>query len=176
LGGSSILNFAVYLYGSADDYNEWARLVGDDSWAWEQTQQSFKAIENYDFSSSSQWPHLAKPDAAAHGKDGTLKLGLPQTFEPGLRETMEALERNGEKINLDMNSGDPIGIGIFPATYSKEGRTTSANAHLVNPPSNLTIWTGAALKQLTFVGTRVVGVETADGRRGRIAIRDECVL
>lgn len=167
LGGSSNINFAVYLYGSADDYNEWAELVGDDSWAWEQTQQSFKSIEDYDFASSKQWSHLAKPDPAAHGNNGTVKLSLPQTLEQGFGETMEALQRAGEKVNLDPNSGDPIGISIFPSTYSKNGRTTSANAHLVNPPTNLTIWTGSPMKRLAFIGTRVVGVETADGREGK---------
>lgn len=34
LGGSSILNFGVYLKGSASDYDEWARRVGDESWKW----------------------------------------------------------------------------------------------------------------------------------------------
>ena len=169
LGGSSILNFAVYLYGSAEDYNRWAELVGDDSWAWEQTKGSFQAIENYDFDAASQYPHLARPDAQKHGRNGTVKVCLPSTLEEDIVPTMEALLKHGEKINLDMNSGDPVGIGIFPASYSKDGRTTSATAHLVDPPNNLTVWTGAPLKRLEFLGTRVVGVETADGRKGECA-------
>ncbi|KAF2645606.1 FAD/NAD(P)-binding domain-containing protein [Massarina eburnea CBS 473.64] len=32
LGGSSVLNFQVYLYGSGEDYNRWAELVGDKTW------------------------------------------------------------------------------------------------------------------------------------------------
>ncbi|KAF2651765.1 GMC oxidoreductase [Lophiostoma macrostomum CBS 122681] len=164
LGGSSILNFAVYLYGSAEDYDRWAGLVGDDSWAWEHARQSFQAIENYDFEAASQFPHLANPDPKLHGKNGSVKVCLPPALEDDIVPTMEALIKHGEKVNLDMNSGDPMGIGLFPSSYSKDGRTTSATAHLVDPPSNLTIWTGSPVHRLTFDGTKVVGIETAHGR------------
>jgi choline dehydrogenase-like flavoprotein len=46
LGGSSVLNFAVYLYGSGEDYNRWAELVGDDSWRWEETKERFKRVRS----------------------------------------------------------------------------------------------------------------------------------
>ncbi len=60
-------------------------------------------------------------------------------MEEGMATSMEALIKNGEKLNLDPNSGDPVGISIFPASYSKDGRTTSATAHLVDAPDNLEI-------------------------------------
>lgn len=170
LGGSSILNFAVYLYGSEEDYNRWADLVDDDSWRWEQTKKSFQAIEEYEFQGATNYPHLAKPDPKDHGQNGKVKVSLPPKLEEGFASTMEALVNNGEKINLDTNSGNPIGIGIFPSSYSKDGRTTSATAHLVDPPSNLTIWTDAPTHRLTFDGKKVNGIETADGRKGKISI------
>ncbi|KAF2108061.1 choline dehydrogenase [Lophiotrema nucula] len=165
LGGSSIMNFQVYLYGSKEDYNRWAELVGDDSWKWEHTKQSFKAIENYDFSGMSGYSHLAKPDPAQHGTDGQVLVCLPPIIEKGSIEGIEAVHKIGDPLNLDFNTGNPIGVGVFPASSSKQGRTTSATAHLVDPPSNLTIWTGAAVHRLLFEGAKVVGIETADGRK-----------
>lgn len=167
LGGSSVLNFQVYLYGSSDDYNRWAELVGDDSWKWEHTKESFRQIENYEFSGSKTYPHLANPQPRDHGTNGTVQVCLPPVLEKGIAPAMEAVAASGEKVNLDFNSGDPIGIGIFPSSTSKDGRTTSATAHLIDAPENLKIWTDAAIHRLQFEGNKVIGIETADGRRGK---------
>ncbi|KAF2010118.1 GMC oxidoreductase [Aaosphaeria arxii CBS 175.79] len=164
LGGSSILNFAVYLYGSSEDYNRWAELVGDDAWKWENTLKSFQAIENYDTTGSKDYPHLANPDSEVHGKSGQVQICVPPVLEKGFASHMEAVIEAGEKVNLDANSGDPVGISVFPASYGAEGRSTSATAHLLNSPDNLTIWTGATVQRLVFEGTKVVGVKTTDGR------------
>lgn len=164
MGGSSVLNFQVYLYGSSADYNRWAELVEDDAWRWENVQKSFQAIENYEFAGASAYAELAKPDPKIHGKDGLVKICLPTTLEKGAKEALEAC---GEKMNLDFNDGDPIGVGLFPqSTSALDGRTTSVTAHLVDAPDNLLIWTDAVVQKLKFEGKRVVGVETADGRSG----------
>jgi choline dehydrogenase-like flavoprotein len=167
LGGSSILNFAVYLYGSAEDYNLWADLVGDPSWRWESVKQSFHAIENYESEPSGPYAHLVRPDPE-HGTHGHVKVSpVPPKLEQGYVETMEAVLRSGETLNLEPNNGDPMGISVFPSSYGRgEGRTTSATAHLLNPPENLTIWTEAPVYKLVFDGQRVVGIETEDGRKG----------
>ena len=166
LGGSSIVNFGVYLYGSGEDYNRWADLVGDDDWKWDSVKESFHIIETYDFDGASQYSHLANPATSNHGTTGALKVGLPPVLERGVIPSMEALIEAGEKLNLDPNSGDPVGVSIFPNSYSKEGRCTSAIAHLVDPPNNLKVWTNATTEKLVFEGTRVVGIVTADGRKG----------
>lgn len=43
-GGSSLTNFLGYMYGSAEDYNLWADMVGDEGWRWENTQRRFKEV------------------------------------------------------------------------------------------------------------------------------------
>ena len=35
MGGSSAINFGVYTIGARDDYNEWARIVNDDFFDWD---------------------------------------------------------------------------------------------------------------------------------------------
>ncbi|KAL5117897.1 hypothetical protein ACEQ8H_004215 [Pleosporales sp. CAS-2024a] len=163
LGGSSILNFGVYLYGSKEDWNRWGDEVGDDDWKWASVEKSYHEIETYEVEGK-EYAHLADPSAASHGKNGGVKVGLLPDLEKGVVAQMEALVDAGEEINLDPNSGNPIGLAIFPMSYNKQGRCTSAMAHLMDAPSNLEVWTGATVKTLAFEGHRVVGVETIDGR------------
>lgn len=167
LGGSSILNFGVYLYGSKEDYNRWGDEVGDAEWKWDSVKESFHAIETYDFAGIREYSHLADPSGEGHGTAGGVRVGLPPVLEKGVVPQMEALRDAGERLNLDPNSGDPIGMSVFPMSYDKSGRCTSAMAHLMDSPGNLEVWTGATVRDLVFEGERVVGVRTADGREGK---------
>jgi len=169
LGGSSMMNFGVYLKGSAADYDAWAEKVGDEAWKWETVRQDYAAIETYEFSGAKEYSNLARPVEGVHGKHGKVKVGLPSQLEKGVLETMQALVDAGEQVNLDPNSGDPMGMSIFPHTYSKDGRTTSAVAHLKDTGGNLKVWTDASVTRLLWSadGQKVEGVEMQDGRRGR---------
>ncbi|KAH7088832.1 hypothetical protein FB567DRAFT_318978 [Paraphoma chrysanthemicola] len=174
LGGSSILNFGVYLYGSSEDWNRWGALVGDEEWGWESVRRSYHEIETYDFAGSSEYRHLADPRESAHGTEGKLKVGLPSVLEKGVVPQMEAVAAAGEKVNLDPNSGDPVGVSVFPYSYSKKGRSTSAGAFLADASSNLEVWTEAVVEKLVFEGERVVGVRLADGREA--SCKNEVIL
>ena len=44
LGGSTCINFCVYTRGPKADYEQWAQLVGDDSWSWEHVLERFKKV------------------------------------------------------------------------------------------------------------------------------------
>jgi choline dehydrogenase-like flavoprotein len=158
----------VYLKGSAADYDEWADRVGDEAWKWKTVKRDYAAIEKYDFDGSDQYAHLAKPASGVHGTQGKVRVGLPPTLEKGVLEGMQALIDHGEKINLDPNDGDPMGMSVFPYSYSQGGRTTSAVAHLKDAGDNLKVWTDANVTRLLWSehGEMVIGVQTEDGRRG----------
>ena len=53
-------------------------------------------------------------------------------------------------INGDLNSGDPTGWGIAPATYYKGLRVTSSSAYLNSPPANLTIKVNSPVSRIIF--------------------------
>src|SRR5215211_4506805 len=42
LGGSSSINGMIYMRGQSRDYDQWARLTGDDTWRWDQVLPAFK--------------------------------------------------------------------------------------------------------------------------------------
>lgn len=68
--------------------------------------------------------------------------------------------------NLDHNSGNPIGLGVFPATYYRGMRTTSATAHLARAPNNLVVMTDSAATRIHFEGKQAMGVELENGQIG----------
>lgn len=45
LGGSTAINFCGWVVGSRDDYDEWARLVGDESFGWSNVRKCLDRIE-----------------------------------------------------------------------------------------------------------------------------------
>ncbi|CAG7721178.1 unnamed protein product [Allacma fusca] len=47
LGGSSMLNFNMYLRGSPYDFQDWARITGDEGWNYGNVLPFFKRIEDY---------------------------------------------------------------------------------------------------------------------------------
>lgn len=48
MGGSSNLNYMLYVRGNPQDYNLWANLTGDDGWSYESVLPYFKKSLDYD--------------------------------------------------------------------------------------------------------------------------------
>lgn len=47
VGGSSAINFGLYTVGAKGDYDEWADLVEDEIFNWDNMQRRFKALETF---------------------------------------------------------------------------------------------------------------------------------
>ncbi|KGY14673.1 hypothetical protein PABG_12443 [Paracoccidioides brasiliensis Pb03] len=163
-GGSSNINFMVYLYGSGEDYNHWAELVGDDFWRWDQTQRRFKEIETFHTEVPGVLKKYAHPLTEDHGQKGPLHVSLPSHPENGITGILDAATRFGMPLNLDVNSGCPIGISIAPSSSFKGYRSTSESIYTCRRPGNLTMVTDAKVAKITFENKVAVGVETIDGR------------
>ena len=160
LGGSSRINFAAYTTGPKGDYDHWADLVGDDFFNWENSHRRFNKIESYDTEVSPEYKDYVDIKAE-HGTDGPLKISYPKIFEQGITKTNDAAVQCGIKRNRDINSGDPIGIGIVAATGTKGIRST-ALGYLENAPPNLTIITDSQVTQIAFDGKRAVAAKVGD--------------
>lgn len=74
LGGSSAINICCYTVGPKEDYDEWARRVGDDSFAWTNTRHSINKIANYDLDVEPEYQKYARPSAEDHGTNGPLRI------------------------------------------------------------------------------------------------------
>lgn len=78
LGGSSAINFSNYVVDPRDDYDQWAALVGDDSFQWSRMQPRLKRLENLDATIlNTDKAKYASPNPADHGTSGPLHVAMP---------------------------------------------------------------------------------------------------
>ncbi|KXJ85244.1 hypothetical protein Micbo1qcDRAFT_56500 [Microdochium bolleyi] len=166
LGGSSAINFGVFSVGARDDYDEWARLVGDEDFSWPKMQARFKALESFSMAvPEGTDPKYASPKPEAHGTQGPLKVGYAAEWEKDLTETVDIFEAGGWPVNPDHNSGNPLGMSVL-INSSHKGTRSTANDLLTPRPDNLTIVTNAAVKRVlldTADPSKCIGVETMSG-------------
>lgn len=79
-----------------------------------------------------------------------------------MKDAFEAARQTGYPVNPDVNSGDPIGIGIGPACVYNAVRVTATTSYLEKVPPNLTIRTKSLTSRILVTQGRAIGVETAD--------------
>ncbi|KKZ68208.1 hypothetical protein EMCG_06099 [[Emmonsia] crescens] len=164
-GGCSNLNFLTYTCGSGEDYNYWAELVGDESWKWEHTHRRFREIETFHADLSEDMKKYSNPLPENHGYNGPLHVSLPSQWENGITELMDATARYGLPLNMDTNSGNPIGVSIPPTSTFKGYRWTGESIYTNSRPANLKMLTDIKVAKVVFENKVAVGVQTVDGRK-----------
>lgn len=75
-----------------------------------------------------------------------------------------AAEQAGLGTNADVNSGNPLGMGMGTVCIYNGKRLTSSIAYLSSPPSNITILPESAITKIIFNRKRAVAVHTLDNR------------
>jgi choline dehydrogenase-like flavoprotein len=175
LGGSTAINFCAWTVGPRDDYDEWARIVGDERFAWKNVKSVLKRISNLDPSiPDHRLKHVVSPKMEEHSTKGNLHLAYGEKWLPDVGDVFVAAEQVGHRVNQDVNNGDPIGLGMGSVCIAKDFRATSSSAYLSHPPPNLNIMVNAPIARVLFAEKRSTGVETIDGRR--LVARKEVIL
>lgn len=90
-------------------------------------------------------------------------IAYADPWEKGLADVFLAAEQIGLPINPDVNSGNPIGMGMGAACMYKGERTT-ARSYLQGAPKNLTMLLNGMVEKVIFEGNVAKGVKTVDGR------------
>ncbi|KAJ6195491.1 hypothetical protein J3E72DRAFT_440718 [Bipolaris maydis] len=165
LGGSTAINFATYSIGCRDDFEEWADIVGDDHFGWDNMKRRFKDLETLHDAvpADMNGRKYAAPNLANHGSSSPLHVGFVSEWERDLPSMMEAFVQAGYDINPDHNSGHPLGISISIKTVRK-GVVSSAEDLILNAPENLTVKVNSPVQRLLYDQKRVIGVES-NGQR-----------
>ncbi|KAE8154984.1 hypothetical protein BDV25DRAFT_135320 [Aspergillus avenaceus] len=160
MGGSSAINFGVYSVGAQDDYEEWARVVGDDAYRWKNIQSRYKALETFhgDLPAGIDSKY-ASPRPENHGSSGPLHVGFASEWEQDLPPLLDVFEQAGFPLNPDHNSGNPLGMSVLINSSYKGVRSTAAD-FLKPQPENLKIITNAPVQRLVLDGKKAVGVES----------------
>ncbi|KAI1214225.1 GMC oxidoreductase [Annulohypoxylon truncatum] len=160
LGGGSAINFANYTIGCRDDYDEWARIVGDDTFRWERMQTRFKDLESFNGEPpAGVGKKYAAPKPTDHGTSGPLKVGYTKECVEDLTEILDCFEQAGFPLNPDHNSGNPIGMSVSINSCQNGVRSTAAD--LITPaPDNLTVSTHSPVQRVIIEGKKAIGVES----------------
>ncbi|KDQ32751.1 hypothetical protein PLEOSDRAFT_1031974 [Pleurotus ostreatus PC15] len=186
LGGSSSTNYLVYTRGASDDYDRLAKIAGDDGWTWDN-------LHPYILKHSSIVPPAdghnttGQFDPAWHG-NGPLRTslaGFPAVIDPLVIQTTQVLS-DEFPFNLDVNSGNPLGIGWTQSTIANGTRQSSAVAYLgpVLFRSNLDVLINTQVTRLIQTGhvggkpdfRSIEFAQNAKSRRFRATARREVIL
>jgi choline dehydrogenase-like flavoprotein len=160
MGGSSAINFGVYSVGARDDYQEWARIVGDDDYGWQSIQRRLKELETF----HGEIPEgmdkkYANPKPEDHGCKGPLHVGFAREWERDLPELLDVFEQAGFPLNPDHNSGNPIGMSVLINSAYQGLRSTAGDLIVGGEKNNLTTVTDSPVQRVLLEGNKAVGVE-----------------
>ena len=166
LGGCSSINGMIYMRGQARDYDQWARITGDEAWAWDQALPYFKLHEDH-----------YKGASAAHGARGILPKLLQDTSQDYAKvlrhrnaggewrvekqrlrwDVLDAFAQAAQQAGIaptdDFNGGTNEGVGYLEVNQRAGWRWSTAKAFL-RPTCygrpNFEMWTAAQVAKLQF--------------------------
>ncbi len=159
LGGSSGINYMVYVRGHPGDFDAWAQ-GGATGWSYDEVLPYFRKSEG-------MTPSGGIPvDAAAHGTTGPLGVSVRSPLIPAASDFVAAAVAAGIPQG-DYNGRDRGGaagaVSLAQTTTRRGKRSSTYEAFLQGAPeqrANLTIITGAQ-------ATRVIVERAADGLAAR---------
>ena len=150
LGGSSSINAMCYIRGDARDYDEWARLVGDEHWAWQNVLPYFKRAEAN-----------TRGAGALHGGDGPLAVQDLRYRNVLTQAFIDSAHGIGLPLNPDFNGERQQGAGFYQVTQKNGARCSTAAGYLrpARGRANLRVLTRAAVQHVLVDGHRAIGVD-----------------
>ena len=170
LGGCSSINGMIYMRGQARDYDQWAKLTGDDAWRWDNCLPDFMAHEDhYGFDKDAQHQDAAE-FARFHGKNtrpqqakskGLVDRGVGGEWRVEkqrlrwdiLDAFAQAAQQAGVPATEDFNRGDNEGVGYFEVNQRNGFRWNTAKGFL-RPQCygrpNFEMWTAAQVSKLVI--------------------------
>ena len=165
LGGSSGINYMVWVRGHPHDFDHWAEL-GAQGWSHDDVLPAFKRLE--DLVPSNE----ITIDQDAHGAGGPVGVAVRSPMIPATRQFVAAAEAAGIPRG-DYNGNDrlnPAGVSSAHQTNTRRGmRSSTYHAYLEGEAEarvNLTIITGALVTRIVLDGEgdalRATGIEYRD--------------
>lgn len=158
LGGSSSINWMVYIRGHRADFDGW-RDGGCEGWGYDDLLPYFKRAEDNERGASEY-----------HGTGGPLTVSDGRSRNPITEAFLEACDQDGRERNDDFNGPEQDGFGRYQVTQ-REGRRCSTAVGYLHPAMsrlNLTVETFMQVHRVLFEHGRAVGVQaTRMGETGK---------
>jgi choline dehydrogenase len=186
LGGCSSINGMIYMRGQARDYDNWARLTGEDAWCWESALPDFMAHEDHYKLDNGADPETGDNSRFSdlHGHGGEWRIEKQRLRWDILDSFADAAVEAGIERTDDFNGGDNAGVGYFDVNQRSGWRWNTSKAFLRPAKSrpNLTVWTEAQAEKLLLARgedgkLRCTGARVSRQGRAVVAMaRQEVIL
>lgn len=165
LGGCGSINGMIAMRGQAEDYDGWAKTLGDESWSWKRMRPHFERLMDY----TAADPVL--PDGTRLGTGGPLEVTRQAMQWPVLNQWADACEQVGIPRRTHFIDSQKEGVGFFEVTqrHPAPGRggirlsPYRAFLHPVEDRPNLTVFTSLHAKRVCLSKDPSTGKLSATG-------------
>ncbi|KAF8971824.1 hypothetical protein BDZ97DRAFT_1693110 [Flammula alnicola] len=163
LGGSSSANYLIHQYGTDEDWNRMASVVGDPGWAWSNMQQYVRKHEKF-------VPPVDGHDTAGqfipslHGFNGVTSVSLPgfnSSIDTRVMATTGQLAEFPYNEDTSGGSQSLLGVGFVQSAAGGGIRSSSSTSYLAqaNTRPGLTVLINATVLKLLKTGTTAKGIQ-----------------
>ncbi|XP_043257465.1 glucose dehydrogenase [FAD, quinone]-like [Colletes gigas] len=176
MGGSSTINYMMYIRGNPGDYDEWAD-EGNHGWSYGEVLPYFLKSEN------NEDPEVVKENPRYHGQGGYQNVERFPYTDPNTDILVNAWQELGHE-QVDANADKQLGVTRLQMT-SVHGMRQSTNGAFIRPirrkRRNLTVETQAHVTRILIDSTTklAMGVEyvsTVTGSTKVVLARKEVIL
>ncbi|XP_022837607.1 glucose dehydrogenase [FAD, quinone]-like isoform X2 [Spodoptera litura] len=122
MGGSSAINYMIYMRGNRRDYDSWAEL-GNHGWSYREVLPYFKKAENNQ--------DVEAHDTHYHAVGGPINVERLNHLDVNVMMLVQAFKEKGLPIT-DFNGENQMGTDIAQTT-TKQGQRNSANKAYISP-------------------------------------------
>ncbi|KAH9635276.1 hypothetical protein HF086_001932 [Spodoptera exigua] len=122
MGGSSAINYMIYMRGNRRDYDSWAEL-GNHGWSYREVLPYFKKAENNQ--------DVEAHDTYYHAVGGPINVERLNHLDVNVMMLVQAFKEKGLPIT-DFNGENQMGTDIAQTT-TKQGQRFSANKAYISP-------------------------------------------
>lgn len=187
LGGSSAINYLMYVRGSRGDYDGWESL-GNKGWGWDDMVPYFKKHQCLDPAEKQPPNKQFMPNGALekyHGSDGPIHTSFNDHYEPFEHDFCEAAYEVGgkERTLVDAWGGDHMGFYSSLAAVDRSsdaGKRSYAATGYLRPNlgrPNLKVLTEALASRIVLEGNTATGVEFIhNGKKIEVKASKEVIL
>lgn len=105
-------DYLIYNRGSQDDWDRYAAVTGDQGWSWNSMKPYFLKHERFTPPVDNH-NTTGQMDPSIHGYNGMTAVtlyGYPTAIDGRIIEATQQLG-GPHRFNLDVNTGNPLGIG-----------------------------------------------------------------
>lgn len=174
LGGSSVLNAMIHLFGNERDYNTWSEL-GNEGWSYEEVLPYFRKSLNC------PWEHVSKFGHRHCATGGPMNVRSYNYTLSSIQDViLDAVRELGLDVLEPMIGDSYVGFGRTMGTLDEGRRMSAAKAFLspIKHRKNLHVMKSARVDRVLLENARATGVRVTlkDNRSVDVKASKEVIL